>query len=279
MDYIELECMIEPFNPTISEILVAELSELGYESFVEQESGVLAYIREDQFQVESLGLMGILSDKEHNINFNHRIIKEENWNETWEKNYFEPIVIDGQCVIRSSFHPDFPDLPYRITIDPRMAFGTGHHETTSLIIKEILTMHFEEKKVADLGCGTGILAILSAMKGAPDVTAIDIDEWSYANTLENIELNNCQFIKVLKGDVGLLKNEKFDVVFANINKNVLLNELPLYSHCMKPGSVLILSGFYQGDFPDIDKKSRENGLELIKQDILNNWMMLKYAKF
>jgi len=278
MDYIELKCTIEPFDPTISEILVAELSEIGFESFVEQESGVLAYIRTDQFNEELLKTIDILSNTGNQISFSNKKIKEENWNETWEKNYFEPIIIADKCVVRSSFHPKFPDIKYQITIDPKMSFGTGHHETTSLIVKEILEMEFTGKKVADLGCGTGILAILSALKSAKEITAIDIDEWCFNNTIENIELNNCNQIKVLLGDVKLLMKERYDVVFANINKNVLLSEMQYYAEIMKKGSELLLSGFYQSDFDDINRKCKEKGLTLLKQDVRNNWMMLKYYK-
>jgi ribosomal protein L11 methyltransferase len=278
MDYIELECTIEPFDATISEILVASLADIGFESFVEVENGLQAYIKIDQFDEKLVNSLDTLNNTNFKIDLKFKKIQEENWNETWEKNYFEPIVIADQCVVRSSFHPEFPDINYQITIDPKMAFGTGHHETTSLIIKEILEMKFEGKKVADLGCGTGILAILAAMRGAKDITAIDIDEWSYNNTIENIKLNNCNKIKVMLGDVSIVKNEKFDVILANINKNVLLDEMHFYSGCMHKKSVLLLSGFYQSDIEDIDGKCKENGLSLSKQNIKNEWMMLKYSK-
>jgi ribosomal protein L11 methyltransferase len=278
MDYIELNCTIDPFDANIAEILTAELSEMGYESFVEQESGILAYIRADQFDEQVPGTLTVAKNPGFKITFAQNRIKEENWNETWEKNYFEPIIIANQCVVRSSFHPVFPEHKYQITIDPKMAFGTGHHDTTSLIIKEILEMDFTGKSVGDLGCGTGILAILSAMRGAQDITAVDIDEWSYKSTLENIELNNCKHIKTLLGDVSLVENQKFDIIFANINKNVLLVEMFHYAMCMKKGSVLILSGFYNSDFADIDKAASNQGMMLVKQNVSNNWMMLKYLK-
>jgi ribosomal protein L11 methyltransferase len=278
MNYIELECIIEPFDPVVSEILVAELGELGFESFVEQENGVLAYIQSNQFKAGMEKDLDILSNKDFKIEIRYREIQEENWNETWEKNYFEPIVIADQCVIRSSFHPEFPEIKYQLTIDPKMAFGTGHHQTTSLIVQEILEMDFEGKKVADIGCGTGILAILASMRGAKDITAIDTDEWSYRNTLENIELNNCLDIKVLHGNVQLLKNETFGIIFANINKNVLLAEMEFYSKCMTKNSIILFSGFYESDFRDIDAECRKNQLELLKQKSQNSWMMLKYQK-
>jgi ribosomal protein L11 methyltransferase len=278
MDYIEVECTIEPYDATISEILVAGLAEIGYESFVDLDNGLQAYIRMDQFDEKLIYSFDIMNNTDYRITIKHKKIQEENWNETWEKNYFEPIIIEDECVVRSSFHPEFPDIRYQITIDPKMAFGTGHHETTSLIIKEILEMEFEGRKVADFGCGTGILAILAAMRGANNITAVDIDEWSYNNTIENIKINNCSYIKVLLGNVSVVKNEKFDVVFANINKNVLLGEMHDYANCMNKGSILLLSGFYQSDSEDIDKKCRENGLLLLKQNVKNNWTLLKYSK-
>lgn len=278
MDYIELTCIIIPYDPEASDILIAGLGELGFESFVEQKDSLQAYIIENEF--EETKVKELLS----NYNLHSRIeitfkkIEQENWNETWEKNYFEPIIIAGECVIRSSFHPEFPDIKYCITIDPKMAFGTGHHETTSLMITEILKLELIGKKLLDMGCGTGILAILGALKGAIDITAIDNDVWSYNNTLENIKLNNVPDIKVIHGDVNQITNNKFDLIFANINKNVLLSQIPEYKKCLNPGGLLLLSGFYHSDMEDINKLAIQNNLQLIEQKVLNNWMMLKYLK-
>lgn len=278
MDYIELECKITPFDASIGEILIAELADLGYESFVESENGILAYITKDLFVADALSSLMVVSNSEFVIKFSHKLIKQENWNETWEKNYFEPIIIDNQCVIRSSFHQKFPEVKYQITIDPKMAFGTGHHETTSLMIKEILHIDLEGKTILDMGCGTGILAILSALRGAKDITAVDIDEWSYHNTLENIELNATRNIHVMHGDISIIEDRKFDVIYANINKNVLLNDIPQYAKNLHKGACLMLSGFYESDFDDINKTAQESGFELEKRDKNNNWMMLKYYK-
>jgi ribosomal protein L11 methyltransferase len=278
MNYIELDCKISPYNAEIAEILTAELSELGYESFVETETGLLAYIQEDIFKEETLPSIGIVSNPDFDITFTHKTIEQENWNETWEKNYFEPIIIENQCVIRSSFHKEFPEIDYQITIDPKMAFGTGHHETTSLMIKEILQLELERKSVLDMGCGTGVLAILSAMKGAVDITAIDIDEWSYNNTLENMELNSIKGIKVKHGDVSAIDERNYDIFFANINKNVLLKDIPTYAKYMEKNALLLLSGFYNSDIEDISSVAESNGFELVKKDEKNNWTMLKYLK-
>lgn len=278
MDYIELDCKIEPFSAEIAEILTAELSEAGFESFVEKEGGLLAYIQEELFANVELNELNIVSNPDFEIEFGYKKIEEENWNETWEKNYFEPIIIADECVIRSSFHDEFPDFKYRITIDPKMAFGTGHHETTSLVIKEILQLDVIGKDILDMGCGTGILAILCALKGATDLTAVDIDEWSYNNTIENMELNNIEGIKVLHGDISVISNQSYDIIFANINKNVLLKDIPKYAENMKVGAELILSGFYNNDIEDIDKVAIANGLEFIKKDEKNNWTLLKYKR-
>ncbi len=278
MNYIELNCQITPYNAEIAEILTAELSELGFESFVETETGLQAYIQEDIFKEETLPSIGILANPDFNITFTHKTIEQENWNETWEKNYFEPITIDNQCVIRSSFHKEFPEIKYQITIDPKMAFGTGHHETTSLMIKEILQLDLHGKSVLDMGCGTGVLAILAAMRGAKDLTAIDIDEWSYNNTLENMELNSIKGIKVKHGDVSAIDERCYDIIFANINKNVLLKDIGTYAKYLDKNANLLLSGFYNSDIEDINSIAESNGFELIKKDEKNNWTILKYLK-
>jgi len=278
MNYIELTCKITPYSQAISEILVAQLGDLGFESFVEQSDSLQAYIVENEFNETEINTLLASSSFDSVVEFNQKKIEEENWNETWEKNYFEPIIITGQCVIRSSFHPQFPEIKYRITIDPKMAFGTGHHETTSLMITEILNLHIEGKCILDMGCGTGILAILSALKGAKDITAVDIDEWSYRNTFENMELNGIHDINVIHGDINSIKEKKFDIIYANINKNVLLADIPKYVLNLSEGGFLLLSGFYRSDFEDIDNVAQSNNLFLQKEEELNNWMMLKYLK-
>ncbi len=276
MDYIELTCIIKPYSTEISEILVAGLGELGYESFEEHDDSLQAYIIEKEF--DKTRVKQLLSDYNlsSRIEISHKKIEQENWNETWEKNYFEPIVIDGKCVIRSSFHPEFPDIKYRITIDPKMAFGTGHHETTSLMLTEILKLELNGKRLLDMGCGTGILAILGALKGSTDITAIDNDVWSYNNTIKNIRLNNFPDIKVIHGDFHQILNNKYDIIFANINRNVLLSQIPEYKKFLNSNGLLLLSGFYNSDLEDIHKISIQNHLQLIDQKELNNWMMLKY---
>ncbi len=276
MNYIELKCTIKPFNSDISEILMAELANLKYESFVENGDGLLAYIQENDWNENDLSSINIIKNGEFDIKFSHKKIEQQNWNKTWEENYFKPISIGNQCVIKSSFHTNYPDAEYIINIDPKMAFGTGHHETTSLMIREILNLDVRDKSILDMGCGTGILAILSAMKGATDILAVDYDIWSYNNTIENTKLNNINNIKVLHGDINVLDNKKYDIIYANINKNVLLKDIPEYAKRLNKGAYLIVSGFYESDFEDIEKVAKKCNLKIQNLESYNNWRMVRY---
>ncbi len=276
MNYIELRCKINPYSSEVAEILMAELSNFPFESFVENETELLAYIKEEDWSEDILSSLYIAKNKEFSIEFSHKSIEQQNWNKTWEENYFQPILIDNKCVIKSSFHNDFPDVDYVINIDPKMAFGTGHHQTTSLIIEEILKLNFEDKSVLDMGCGTGVLAILSAMKSADYIRAVDFDIWSYNNTIENIKLNKTDKIEVLHGDVSVLDAKKYDVIFANINKNVLLADIPEYAKRMNKNGLLLLSGFYENDFDDINKIATNCQLQLVKKTSKDKWQMLEY---
>jgi len=276
MDYIELNCRIEPFNETSSEILIAKLSELDFESFAESDNGILAYIQSQLFNNLLLGTVMEINIPGVQLTYDHKLIKDQNWNETWEKNYFEPVLITDKCLIRSTFHKNTPKTKYEILIDPKMSFGTGHHETTFLMIEEILELDLQGKTVLDMGCGTGILAILSSQKGASKIKAIDIDQWSYNNSLENIKLNSIGNIDVELGDKGLIGGKHYNIVYANINKNILLADIPVYTSCIKQDERLLLSGFYKEDFDDINKIATENGLLLTNQREKNNWLMLSY---
>jgi len=258
------------------EILVAELGAVGFESFTETEDGGLsAYIQSDEWIEGMLEQVQILSSDEVEFKVERENIEQVNWNEEWEKN-FEPIEVQGKVSVRAPFHSG-KELEYNIVIEPKMSFGTGHHETTHLMIEHLLEVDLQGKKVLDMGCGTGILAIFSEMRGASEVDAIDIDPWCYENSVENAARNNCRKIKVFEGDAGLLKEQQFDVLIANINRNILLEDMSSYVRCLKPGGLLLLSGFYVEDMEQIGRKAQELGLKLLDEKERNRWVGLKYV--
>ena len=273
--YIGYYFKVQPMQPG-TEILIAELGYAGFESFVETEEGVTAYIQKEEFYDTILDDIQILKSDEFEITYTFDEIEQTNWNEEWEKN-FNPIVVDDLCAVRAPFHDKF-DTQYDIIIEPKMSFGTGHHETTHMMIQHILKNDFEGKSVLDMGCGTAVLAILAEMKGAKPLDAIDIDNWCYLNSLENVERNNCKHISVYEGEAALLKDKKYDTIIANINRNILLNDIATYSKCLDAKGTLFLSGFYQEDIPMIEKECNDN--QLILKDTLtrNNWVALKFEK-
>ena len=260
MNYIFVQFNCNPNFEALTDVLSAQLGKIGFESFVSIDTGLEAYISSKLFSVDKIDKLLSVFPFEANISYSYREIQDVNWNEEWEKNYFKQIVIDDKCCVHSSFHQLDKKYDYEIMIDPKMAFGTGHHQTTSLMIKEILTMNLNNKIVLDLGCGTGVLAILAKMKRASVVKAIDIDEWAYHNAIENVKLNDVDDIKVLHGDVNLLNHEKFDLILANINRNVLLNDIPKYKLHLNKGGYLLMSGFYKDDIPLIKKMCSEHNL-------------------
>lgn len=273
--YIAYNFTVTPKEPA-TEILVAELGGVGFESFVEHEAGVTAYIQQQDWREDILEDIFILGSDEFEIKYTHEEIAQTNWNEEWEKN-FNPIQVDDLVSVRAPFHEN-PKLPYDIVIEPKMSFGTGHHETTHMMIQHLITTALEGKKVLDMGCGTGILAIFAEMKGANPIDAIDIDRWCYENSLENVERNGCKHITVYEGDAALLTNRKYDVIIANINRNILLTDMNTYTQCLTSNGILLLSGFYQEDIPIIDKEVAQYGLTLEKTIERNNWVALKYQK-
>ena len=227
--YIEYNFTFSPKEP-ISEILIAELGNVGFESFVETENGVTAYIQKTDWNAEILADVFVLNSDEFSIEYNLNEVPQTNWNAEWEKN-FEPIQVDDLVSIRAPFHEN-PNLKYDIVIEPKMSFGTGHHETTHMMVQHLLQLDLENKKVLDMGCGTGILAIFAEMKGAKPLDAIDIDNWCYENSVENVTRNNCENISVYEGDASLLVDKKYDVIIANINRNILLMDMKVYTNCL-----------------------------------------------
>jgi len=253
----------------LHELLIAELGMLNYDSFQEQNDLLDAFIEESLFDKASL--KEVLRQYEITTEYHLEKLKNVNWNEQWEKN-FKPVYIEGKVQIRASFHQPNPDFPYDIVINPKMSFGTGHHETTSLIISEQLQLDHQNKKVLDLGTGTGVLAIMAHKLGAHGITVTDIDDWSIENSQENFLLNGIDHVKVLQGTIAELTLPDFyDIIFANINKNVLLAELGDYSRLLAMAGKLVLSGFYRSDLSDIEKKAMEAGLQFDKTNTINDW--------
>jgi ribosomal protein L11 methyltransferase len=259
-----------------SEILIAELGEKAFESFIETENGLSAFVQKDLWFEDILEDIYILGNDEFKITYIFEEIEQVNWNEEWEKN-FEAIEVDGKCHVRAPFHAK-TNAEFDIVIEPKMSFGTGHHETTHMMIQHLLETDVTGKKTLDMGCGTAILAILAEMKGATPIDAIDIDNWCYLNSIENAERNNCKEITVYEGDAALLDGKKYDIIIANINRNILLNDMKQYADCLNANGTLFLSGFYTEDIPVIDASCTENGLTYAKKFERNNWVALKYNK-
>lgn len=271
--YIGYYFDIEP-KEIASEILIAELGEKGFESFTETETGISAYIQKEFWNEKILENIYILESGEFKIKYTFEEIEQVNWNQEWEKN-FSPIDIDGRCYIRAPFHTSV-DCEYEIIIEPKMSFGTGHHETTYLMIQHLLEMDLQNLKTLDIGCGTAILAILAEKKGANPIDAIDIDNWCFLNSLENIEKNEGKHINIYEGDASLIKNKKYDLIIANINRNILINDMQYYASSLNPKGILLLSGFYEEDIPYIEGSCCENKLTFVKKLQKNNWVALKY---
>ena len=272
--YIEYNFSVTPLQPG-SDILIAELGEVGFESFLENEDGVLAYIQKNDWNERILETVEILDSELFKVSFELKEIEQENWNATWEQN-FEAIQVADQCVVRAPFH-EKPNVQYDIVIEPKMSFGTGHHETTHMMLQFILENDFEGKDVLDMGSGTGVLAILAAMKHANYIDAIDIDNWCYLNAIENVERNNCEHISVFEGDSSLLGSRKYDIILANINRNILLADISVYAANLKENGTLFLSGFYEEDIPLISETCLKAGLKFEKNLQKNNWVAVKYV--
>jgi ribosomal protein L11 methyltransferase len=273
--YLEYNFTVAPKEPA-TEILIAELGNVGFESFVENEKGVTAYIQKQDWHENILADIYILNADEFSIEYNQNEVAQTNWNAEWEKN-FNPIQVEDVVSIRAPFHEN-PNLKYDIVIEPKMSFGTGHHETTHMMVQHLLKLDLENKKVLDMGSGTGILAIFAEMKGANPIDAIDIDHWCYENSIENIDRNHCKNISVFEGDSALLTNKKYDVIIANINRNILLMDMEIYTNCLHTNGVLLLSGFYEEDMPIIDAEVSKYNLKLETFIEKNNWVALKYNK-
>lgn len=279
-DYTELRLDFKPCSADITDVMAALLADEGYESFVADDCGLTAYIRADQFSDHAVGNAVALLPFETDITKSVKVVEGQDWNHEWEKNYFKPIVVGNRCVIHSSFHTDVPSAEYDIVIDPKMAFGTGHHATTSQVISALLDLNLEGMTVTDMGSGTGILAILAAMRGAKRVNAIEIDTPAWENALENIALNGVENkITMLNGDATLLPTlPAANVFLANINRNIITADLGAYTDACAPGADIILSGFYEADIPVIMAVASPLGLTETGHTTLNEWCCLKLRK-
>lgn len=279
MNYTEVVFVCVPNDEIIREVLSAELAEVGFESFVDTDNGSTAYIQESLYNKEAIESILGNFPLEAKITYTTSVIEGKDWNEEWEKNYFKPLIIDDKCIIQSTFHKEPATYEYNIFIDPKMAFGTGHHQTTELMIREILNMDFTGKSVLDMGCGTAILAILASMKGGDPILAIDIDEWAYDNAKENLDLNKVSNIDVQIGGADLLTSEKiFNVILANINRNILLNDIHAYASVLQAEGVLFMSGFYTEDIPALTEECNKHGLTFVHSNSKDNWANVKFIK-
>ena len=278
-DYVKATFFVEPYNEVQCDILAALLCEVGFESFEQNVTGIDAYIQQSLFDTSNIEQAISQYDFSSKITWKCETIEGRDWNEEWEKNYFTPMVIADRCVIHSTFHKDYPKMEYDIVIDPKMAFGTGHHETTNLMVEQILREEINGATVLDMGTGTGILAMLASMCGAKEAVGIEIDEFAFQNTLENVKLNNVRNVKMLLGDASLLKPEwQFDYVIANINRNIITADIDRYAMVLRPGGKMLLSGFYEHDIPVVLETATPLGLTEVLHNVKNRWTMLLLEK-
>lgn len=276
MQYTKAEFRLSPDNEINREILVAYLSQLDFESFDETTDAVNAF-----FPIEKVltnDIKTCLSEVPFQVDFSEEEMPDINWNEEWEKNYFQPLLINNQVLIRAPFHREYPKAQYEIVIEPNMAFGTGNHETTSLMMEHLSEINMEGQTVLDMGCGTGILGIYASKLGAESITAIDIDSWSFEATAENARLNHVNNLEASIGDAQLLGEQKFDLILANIQKNIILQDIEKYVAVLSNGGLLIVSGFYENDLEDILGRASELLLTKIEIKERNKWIACAFQK-
>jgi ribosomal protein L11 methyltransferase len=279
MTYQKVTIKVKPEENSVNEILIALLSEIDYEGFWETDDGLTAFIPTDAYVPLNKDNLPILSDPDHEFEITAEPLENINWNREWEKNYFKPLIIGDQCLIRSPFQKAPATCKYEILIEPRMAFGTGNHETTSLMLQHLMEADLSGLRILDMGCGTGILGILAAMKGARNVTGIDNDHWAVENARDNLTLTQIPNMAIELGDAQLLNNlAPFDIIVANINRNILLEDMEAYNKVLKPGGSIFLSGFYSEDLEKIDQTATQQHWNHLLTKKQNNWVAVSYRK-
>lgn len=278
MKYIEVKFSFSSQEEYVKDLLSSELGEIGFESFSPEEEVLVAYVQTPVFDESALKTLLSEFQFDPNIRYEAKEAEDKDWNEEWEKNYFEPIVIGEECVVHGSFHKNIPTAKYDIVINPKMAFGTGYHATTTLMMKALLRLDLAGKSLLDMGCGTAILAILAKKKGTGRTVGIDIDEWAYENAKENIVINNTPDIEIRLGGADALKEENFDIIMANINRNILLRDIQHYVKRLHKGSLLFMSGFYETDIPVIEEETKKYGLDKISYEKQGDWVAVRFEK-
>ncbi len=276
MNYIEVSFELDPFEPW-SDVISAELGEIGFESFLEEDGRLKTYVPIELYDENLLKSCATLHSELVKVFYQVREVEQQNWNKEWESN-FSPVYVDNEICVRATFHKPEPEFAYEIIIDPKMSFGTGHHSTTHLMLSSMRAIDFKGKSVLDMGSGTGVLAIFAAMRGAKPVYAIDIDEWCSVNAKENAEANGVGYLQISQGDKEDMDGLKVDVLLANINRNILLYQMDAYSKAINPGGELHVSGFYTEDVELLIEEANKNGLNFVSKNEMNNWTTLKFKK-
>jgi len=272
MEYTKINCILQPDTEITREILISELGNIGYESFTETDKTVEGYIPSVNFSDLSITEQFPDDYPFFKITYTSEIIADQNWNEEWEKNDFQPLIVSDRCLIRAPYHTEYPKAEYEIVINPGMAFGTGNHETTTLMIEEIFKQNLNDKTVLDMGCGTGVLGILASMRGAAKIIAIDIDTWAVNSTTENASNNKISNLEVHQGGAETIPEIKFDFIYANIHRNILVNDMPQYTKALKKGGELAMSGFYENDLTAIKDRAAEMGLKYSRHTERQGWV-------
>ncbi len=276
MEYVEVTFQLSPKEPW-NDLLADALGEIGFESFMDQDELFLAYIQKAEFNEEALKEVWVLNEESVSVQYQLQTVPNENWNKKWEEN-FHPVEVDDDVIIKASFHNVEKSYPYEILIDPKMAFGTGHHQSTFLMVRQMLGINFANKTVLDMGSGTGVLAILAKMRDAGYTKAVDNNDWAYESTRENVDKNGYPDIEVVLGDIDSVKGDKYDVILANINRNIVIDQMPFYANMLPQGGELLTSGFFEHDASLIKDAAEKAGFALFQENYRNDWAQLTFVK-